>query len=247
MLEQGYLTKGEYEESVAQSLPAPKDIQLPHQTFVEGIDVGYFASWVTQQVIERYGATRAFDGGLQVRTTLDLDMQRAAEQRGRRLPARPRRPDGGARGDRKLDGRGARDGGRAQLQRNALQPRHPGRAPAGLVLQGVRSGRGARRRHLARLGVDLQAEDLLRARPSWDRKVRSPQRRRLVHRLELADRRHGLLGQLDLRRSRPEGGYHPHRRSGAPHGHHHADLHQPGDDDRRTEGRRDAAGHGPRL
>jgi penicillin-binding protein 1A len=80
MLEQGYLTKGEYEESVAQSLPAPKDIQLPHQTFVEGIDVGYFASWVTQQVIERYGATRTFDGGLQVRTTLDLDMQRAAER-----------------------------------------------------------------------------------------------------------------------------------------------------------------------
>jgi penicillin-binding protein 1A len=80
MLEQGYLTKGEYEESVAQSLPAPKDIEPPHQTFVEGIDVGYFASWVTQQVIERYGATRTFDGGLQVRTTLDLDMQRAAER-----------------------------------------------------------------------------------------------------------------------------------------------------------------------
>jgi penicillin-binding protein 1A len=80
MLEQGYLTKGEYEESVAQSLPAPKDIQPPHQTFVEGIDVGYFASWVTQQVIERYGATRTFDGGLEIRTTLDLDMQRAAER-----------------------------------------------------------------------------------------------------------------------------------------------------------------------
>ncbi len=33
-----------------------------------------------QQVIERYGAPRAFDGGLQIKTTLDLELQRAAEQ-----------------------------------------------------------------------------------------------------------------------------------------------------------------------
>ena len=31
---------------------------------VEGVDAGYFTSWVQQQVIERYGAPRAFDGGL---------------------------------------------------------------------------------------------------------------------------------------------------------------------------------------
>jgi penicillin-binding protein 1A len=80
MFEQGYLTRGDYEESIAQALPAPKDIQPPHQTLVEGIDVGYFTSWVSQQVIERYTATRAFTGGLKIRTTLDLDMQRAAEQ-----------------------------------------------------------------------------------------------------------------------------------------------------------------------
>jgi penicillin-binding protein 1A len=80
MLEQGYLTRQEYEESVSQSLPAPKDVSLPRQTLVEGLDVGYFTSWATQQIIERYGATRAFDGGLRVKTTLDLDLQRAAEQ-----------------------------------------------------------------------------------------------------------------------------------------------------------------------
>jgi penicillin-binding protein 1A len=80
MLEQGYLTRTEYEESVAQALPAPKDIQPPHQILVEGVDAGYFASWVSQQIIERYGATSAFTGGLRIRTTLDLDMQRAAEQ-----------------------------------------------------------------------------------------------------------------------------------------------------------------------
>jgi penicillin-binding protein 1A len=80
MLEQGYLTRTDYEESIAQALPAPKDIQPPHQTLVEGIDAGYFTSWVSQQVIERYTATRAFTGGLKIRTTLDLDMQRAAEE-----------------------------------------------------------------------------------------------------------------------------------------------------------------------
>ena len=41
--------------------------------------MGYFTSWVQQQVIERYG-TRAFNGGLKVRTTLDLELQRAGEQ-----------------------------------------------------------------------------------------------------------------------------------------------------------------------
>jgi penicillin-binding protein 1A len=80
MLAQGYLTKAVYEESVKQSLPAPKDIQPPHQHLVQGLDVGYFTSWVQQQVIERYHAGLAFDGGLRIHTTLDLDLQRAAEQ-----------------------------------------------------------------------------------------------------------------------------------------------------------------------
>jgi penicillin-binding protein 1A len=35
---------------------------------------------VRQQVIERYGAPRAFDGGLRITTTLDLELQRSAEQ-----------------------------------------------------------------------------------------------------------------------------------------------------------------------
>jgi penicillin-binding protein 1A len=79
MLAQGYLPRNEYEEGVRQALPAPKDVQPPHQTLAEGVDAGYFTSWVQQQIIERYGATRAFDGGLRIKTTLDLDLQRAAE------------------------------------------------------------------------------------------------------------------------------------------------------------------------
>jgi penicillin-binding protein 1A len=80
MYRQGYLRRADYEESLRQALPAPRDVQPPHQALVEGVDAGYFVSWVSQQVIERYGATRAFDGGLRVETTLDLDLQRAAEQ-----------------------------------------------------------------------------------------------------------------------------------------------------------------------
>jgi penicillin-binding protein 1A len=80
MLQQGYLTRMVYEESVKQALPAPATIQAPQEEPVEGVDVGYFTSWVQQQVIERYGAPRAFDGGLRIKTTLDLELQRAAEQ-----------------------------------------------------------------------------------------------------------------------------------------------------------------------
>jgi penicillin-binding protein 1A len=80
MYQQGYLTKTIYEQSVDQPLPSPASIQAPQVQPVEGVDVGYFTSWVAQQVIERYGAPRAFDGGLHIKTTLDLELQRAAEQ-----------------------------------------------------------------------------------------------------------------------------------------------------------------------
>ncbi len=80
MYEQAYLTRTIYEQSVAQPLPAPVNVQAPKEQTVEGVDAGYFTSWVAQQVIERYGAPRAFDGGLRIKTTLDLELQHAAEQ-----------------------------------------------------------------------------------------------------------------------------------------------------------------------
>jgi penicillin-binding protein 1A len=80
MLDQGYLTKLPYDESIRQPLPSAAEIQAPQEQTVEGVDAGYFTSWVQQQIIERYGAPRAFDGGLKIKTTLDLELQRAAEQ-----------------------------------------------------------------------------------------------------------------------------------------------------------------------
>jgi penicillin-binding protein 1A len=79
MMLQDYLTKPIYRQSLAQALPAARDIQTPTEQTIEGVDAGYFTSWVQQQVIERYGASRAFDGGLRIKTTLDLELQRAAE------------------------------------------------------------------------------------------------------------------------------------------------------------------------
>ena len=80
MYEQGYLTRAVYEQSAGQPLPNSTGIQAPEEQTVEGVNAGYFTSWVQQQVIERYGAPRAFDGGLRIKTTLDLELQRAAEQ-----------------------------------------------------------------------------------------------------------------------------------------------------------------------
>ncbi len=80
MYEQGYLTKMVYEQSLQQPLPTQASIQAPQEETVEGIDAGYFTSWVQQQAIERYGAPRALDGGLHIKTTLDLGLQHAAEQ-----------------------------------------------------------------------------------------------------------------------------------------------------------------------
>ncbi len=124
MLEQGYLTHRSTKQSIARRCPPPRTSRRRSEQTIEGVDAGYFTSWVQQQVIERYGAARAFDGGLRIKTTLDLELQRAAEQAVNNYLAYARRPHGLARRDRKLDRRGARDGRRAQLRRKPVQPRH---------------------------------------------------------------------------------------------------------------------------
>lgn len=80
MLAQGYIDREVYRESVDQPLPTEQEVQPPREQLAEGVDSGYFTSWVDQQVISKYGAGLAFDGGLHVKTTLDLGLQRAAER-----------------------------------------------------------------------------------------------------------------------------------------------------------------------
>jgi penicillin-binding protein 1A len=76
MYEQGYITKAQFEEGTKQALPSPSDIEPPK------IDskAPYFTAYLRQQLVDRYGASKAFFGGLKVKSTLDLKLQEAAEE-----------------------------------------------------------------------------------------------------------------------------------------------------------------------
>jgi penicillin-binding protein 1A len=76
MYEQGYITQAQYEEGTRQALPSPADIKPPRLDSA----APYFTSWLRQQLVDRYGAAKAFFGGLEVKTTLDLRLQNAAEE-----------------------------------------------------------------------------------------------------------------------------------------------------------------------
>jgi len=78
MFEQGYLTRPEFMTARDAPVP-PAEAVDPPQTQTATKSVGYFATWVRQQVIDRYGARTALEGGLRVQTTLDLGTQRAAD------------------------------------------------------------------------------------------------------------------------------------------------------------------------
>ena len=88
MLDQGYLTGRQHDAAVDEALPAK--LRAPRLKSKYGSE--YFVSWVRQQLVDRYGARRAFEGGLEVRTTLDLALQAAAERSVRRYLANPSGP-----------------------------------------------------------------------------------------------------------------------------------------------------------
>ncbi len=76
MYEQGYITHEQFEEGRQQALPPPSDIRPPQLDS----KAPYFTAWLRQQLVERYGAAKAFFGGLKVKATLDLRLQAAAEE-----------------------------------------------------------------------------------------------------------------------------------------------------------------------
>jgi penicillin-binding protein 1A len=76
MLDQGDLTTAEYENARKAKLPNPEDVHLSG----ERGPAPYFTNYVQQQLIDRYGPGRVFGGGLHVRSTIDLNMQRFARQ-----------------------------------------------------------------------------------------------------------------------------------------------------------------------
>ena len=75
MADEGYLTEEEY--ATYSAIPIPKaDEILPPQ---ENSEAPYFTSWLRQQLVDRYGTGEAFGGGLQITSTLDLELQRRIE------------------------------------------------------------------------------------------------------------------------------------------------------------------------
>ncbi|HWI22248.1 MAG TPA: transglycosylase domain-containing protein, partial [Baekduia sp.] len=74
MLAQNRITKSQYDDALTVPIPDRDDIRTPKQDSIEP----YFTSWVRQVLVDRVGAQKAFEGGLKVQTTIDLDLQKAA-------------------------------------------------------------------------------------------------------------------------------------------------------------------------
>jgi penicillin-binding protein 1A len=91
MLEQGYLREAEYRVATQQGIPPASQVRPPIEKTVIP-SAAYFTSWIKQQLVDRYGARRAFEGGLTIRTTLDLDLQKAAVEAINRYLAAPSGP-----------------------------------------------------------------------------------------------------------------------------------------------------------
>jgi penicillin-binding protein 1A len=76
MYEQEFISHEQYTEGIRQALPSPHDIEPP----TLDSKAPYFTAYLRQQLVERYGASKAFFGGLKVKSTLDLRLQGAAEE-----------------------------------------------------------------------------------------------------------------------------------------------------------------------
>jgi penicillin-binding protein 1A len=86
MLRQQYITGQQYDYAIKQPLPKASQIQQP----TEPSAAPYFTSWLRPQILAAMGLGRgvpasvaeyrAYYGGLRIRTSLDLELQRTAEQ-----------------------------------------------------------------------------------------------------------------------------------------------------------------------
>jgi len=78
MREQGVLevSDEDFQAMLDSPVPGKHDIQPP----TEESKAPYFTDWLRQQVVDKYGAGQAFGGGLQIKSTLDLGLQNAADQ-----------------------------------------------------------------------------------------------------------------------------------------------------------------------
>jgi penicillin-binding protein 1A len=76
LYQQGYLTTSQYVNSLNYKMPDPESVSLPS---TQGQFAPYFANYVKDQLVRRYGPKVAFGGGLKVTTTLDTGLQKIAQ------------------------------------------------------------------------------------------------------------------------------------------------------------------------
>jgi len=76
MREQKAITEGQYRAALDDALPTEDEVHPPQPESRQP----YFTSWLTQQLVDRYKAPAVFSGGLDVQTTLDPELQTAAEK-----------------------------------------------------------------------------------------------------------------------------------------------------------------------
>jgi penicillin-binding protein 1A len=75
MLDMKAITQAQYDDAIRQSLPAEDDVDPPNTESQEP----YFTSWMTEHLLDQYRPGKVFAGGLKVRTTIDPELQDAAE------------------------------------------------------------------------------------------------------------------------------------------------------------------------
>jgi penicillin-binding protein 1A len=81
MLQQRFITRGQYSMAIARPVPTRSEILQPQ----EPTAAPYFTSWLAPQILRAMGTNpavaeyRAYYGGLKIRTTIDLPLQQAAE------------------------------------------------------------------------------------------------------------------------------------------------------------------------
>jgi penicillin-binding protein 1A len=76
MLDMHTITQQQYDTAIRQSLPAEDDVDPPNTESQQP----YFTSWMTEHLLANYRPGKVFAGGLKVRTTIDPELQDAAEQ-----------------------------------------------------------------------------------------------------------------------------------------------------------------------
>jgi penicillin-binding protein 1A len=76
MYEQRLITRAQYVDAIHQSVPDEDEVDPPDSESEQP----YFTSWMTQQLVDRYGAGLVFGGGMKIKTTIDPELQAAAEQ-----------------------------------------------------------------------------------------------------------------------------------------------------------------------